>query len=228
MSKDLYEVTVEGQYVTTERKTKKYIHTFVLNRLDRALAVIKKHLLDVKLREKYEDYKTYRTHAISATKRIGRQPDSSVLNMPLSRMTAQQLSDFCLLNALALDPADIPDIKLARERVAIAFEQKLKYEELDIQAEEKRREEKELLMLNSTQIGALPMQEAKHGPSRDPLVSMGLPGAPTPLADKDLDRHGSFVDDKVVPGKIVGIANEKDAAAKPVIVGDYGGLGDLG
>lgn len=119
--KKLYEVTVEGQYFTGDKKLRRYVEKFTLVSMDRALSVIKKSLLHPRLAQKYDDYKTYRTHRITETRVLGTAPNQKVLSIPLESMSFEQLSDFAVLRGLMVDPYKYSTIVQAREAVGKAW-----------------------------------------------------------------------------------------------------------
>lgn len=126
MEKRSFEIVVEGQYLATGDVTgtptiKYYTASFKLPSQEAALSVICKHLLAPYLRKKHRDYIRYRTHKLISITAIGRKPNTDVLQMSLEDMTVEQLSDFCILKGIMIDPYKHADLVHTRERVAEAW-----------------------------------------------------------------------------------------------------------
>ena len=129
-SKRTFDITVEGQYYGVHDLTgiavvKNYTAHFVLPSLEAALSVICKHLLDPYLRKNYPDYARFRSHRITSITTNGKAPDRAVLQMSFDDMTAEQLSDFCILNRIAIDPYEHKDLDKCREDIKTIYQARL-------------------------------------------------------------------------------------------------------
>lgn len=125
-AKRSFEITVEGQYsaigeVSNAPTVKHYKATFVLPSQEAALSAVCKHLLSPYLRKNYRDYIRFRTHKLVSITAIGRKPNTDVLQMALEDMSVAQLSDFCILKGIMIDPYKHQDITRTRERVSEAW-----------------------------------------------------------------------------------------------------------
>lgn len=126
MEKRHFIVAVEGQYIALGEASgvptvKNYRMEFNLPSQEAALSVICKHLLAPALRKKYSDFIRYRTHKLVSINAIGRKPDTGVLQMGIDEMSIDQLSDFCILRNILIDPYRHTDLPLTREKVAEAW-----------------------------------------------------------------------------------------------------------
>ena len=129
-SKRTFDITVEGQYygvhdLTGNAVIKNYTARFVLPSLEAALSVICKHLLDPYLRKNYPDYARFRSHRVTGISTKGKAPDRAVLQMSFDDMTAEQLSDFCILNRIAIDPYEHEDLDKCREDIKTIYQARL-------------------------------------------------------------------------------------------------------
>lgn len=121
-----FEIVVEGQYsaigdITGTPTIKHYLAKFVLPSQEAALSVICKHLLAPYLRKTHRDFIRYRTHKLVSITAIGRKPDTEVLQMSIEDMSVGQLSDFCILKGIMIDPYKHQDVVVTRERIAEAW-----------------------------------------------------------------------------------------------------------
>ncbi len=123
--KRYFKFTVSGQYVALHdagaKTLRSYCADFVLPSPEGALSIICKHLLDDTLRKKYSDYIKFRTHAITKTAVVGREPNPSVVNLTIEEMNFEQLSDFCILRNILIDPYKHGAITNAREVISAAY-----------------------------------------------------------------------------------------------------------
>lgn len=181
MEQKLYDITIEGQYYAKAIGgsgvfLKYYRATFVLPSLEGALSQIVKHLLAPKLLRLYPDYTDYRTHEMVEVRLQGEEPDTSILKLPIEKMSFEQLSDFCVLRGLMCDPYKADGILDARKRVADALQ--LKQEEIEYLArvEEENAEKNSLLKLNDIDPKA----------NKD-IVSMGPGTVPIPVEKQTSD-----------------------------------------
>ena len=150
-----FKIKVQGQYYgahdTTGAPTvKAYTAEFVLPSQEAALSIICKHLLDPYLRKHYGDYAKFRSHKIISVEVTGRQPDASVLRMSFEDMDIQNLSDFCILKRIFIDPYKHEKFDKCREEVRQIWEARVSQEKADKssgQAKEQK-EAEELLRLN--------------------------------------------------------------------------------
>lgn len=125
-----FEFTVEGQYYGAHGETglpvvKQYTAQFTLPSQESALSIICKHLLSPYLQKKYSDFVRFRTHRITNMVTTGRKPDSAVLQMPIEEMSIAQLSDFCLLKQIFIDPYKHSSLQLCREQVMKVYHERL-------------------------------------------------------------------------------------------------------
>lgn len=123
MEKRSFEIVVEGQYTAVGEASgtptvKFYKARFTLPSQEAALSVVCKHLLAPYLRKNYQDFIRYRTHRLVSITAIGRKPNTDVLQMSLEDMDVGQLSDFCILKGIMIDPYKHSDLVRTRERVA--------------------------------------------------------------------------------------------------------------
>lgn len=125
MEKRSFEVVVEGQYYalhdSVSTVVKKYQAKFVLPSQEAALSNICKHLLKPYLEKNYPDFIRFRTHQLVSITAHGRKPDPEVLQMGIDEMNIAQLSDFCILRQIMIDPYKHSDLPLCRERVMEAW-----------------------------------------------------------------------------------------------------------
>ena len=127
MEKRNYEITVQGQYYgvhdTTGTPTiKSYVAKFILPTQEAALSVICRHLLDPYLRKHYPDYAKFRSHKITSVVVNGRPPDTRVLQMSFDDMGVADLSDFCILKQIFIDPYKHKDLEKCRIEVRKVWE----------------------------------------------------------------------------------------------------------
>lgn len=107
--KKSFEVTIRGQYQALGEHSgvptmRNYEETFILPSQEAALSNICKHLLSPRLKKRHSDFIRYRTHELINIKLIGYTPDTSVLQMGIDDMNLSQLSDFCILRQIMIDP----------------------------------------------------------------------------------------------------------------------------
>lgn len=114
--------TVEGIYYGAHGQTglpvtKPYVAKFVLPSQEAALSVIVRHLLKPWLRKNHPDYASVRTHRITSMDHTGRLPDPKVNQMAFEDMEIADLSDFCILNQIFVDPYKHKNFEECRETV---------------------------------------------------------------------------------------------------------------
>ncbi len=114
MSTKSFEVTVRGQYQAFSEGSgvpglKNYEETFNLPSQEAALSTICKHLLAPRLRKKYADFIRFRTHEMVGIRLVGYTPNPAVLQMGIDEMNLSELSDFCILRQIMLDPTKHAD-----------------------------------------------------------------------------------------------------------------------
>lgn len=131
-----YEITVQGQYYgahdTTGTPTvKNYVAKFVLPSQEAALSVICKHLLDPYLRKHYQDFARFRSHKITSVVVNGRPPDAAVLQMSFEDMGVRDLSDFCILKQIFIDPYKHKDLEKCRQAVREEWELRISQAKAD-------------------------------------------------------------------------------------------------
>ncbi|MDE1866581.1 MAG: hypothetical protein KGI08_02575 [Thaumarchaeota archaeon] len=129
--KKYFEVTVAGQYIALMSSTgtqtlKNYEEKFILPTQEAALSKICKHLLSPRLKKKYADFIKFRTHEKIAVKLFNYTPDPAVLQMAVDDMNLTELSDFCILRGLEIDPVlhGHKDIFAIRQMVQKANDEK--------------------------------------------------------------------------------------------------------
>lgn len=108
MSKS-FEVTVRGQYQALGDHTgiptlRNYEEVFVLPSQEAALSNICKHLLSPRLKKRHSDFIRFRTHELAGIKLVGYTPNKDVLQMGIDEMNLSELSDFCILRQIMIDP----------------------------------------------------------------------------------------------------------------------------
>ena len=122
-----YEITVQGQYYGVHDATgsptiKSYVAKFILPSQEAALSAICKYLLDPYLRKHYADYAKFRSHRITSVIVNGRPPDPAVLQMAFDDMGVRDLSDFCILKQIMIDPYKHKDLEACRIEVKRVWE----------------------------------------------------------------------------------------------------------
>ena len=120
--KRMFTFQVEGKYYGSHGQTglpiiKSYIAKFVLPSQEAALSVIVRFLLKPYLTENYEDFASVRTHRITSMDTEGRLPDPKVNQMAFEDMEIADLSDFCILNQIFVDPYKHKNFEACREQV---------------------------------------------------------------------------------------------------------------
>lgn len=126
-----FEITVRGQYQALSEHSgiptlKGYEETFMLPSQEAALSNICKHLLSPRLKKKHSDFIRYRTHDLVGIKLIGYTPNRDVLQMGIDEMNLSELSDFCILRQIMIDPYKhgAKDIFAIRQMVQKAYTEK--------------------------------------------------------------------------------------------------------
>ena len=76
-------------------------------------------------RKNYPDYARFRSHRVTGISTKGKAPDRAVLQMSFDDMTAEQLSDFCILNRIAIDPYEHEDLDKCREDIKTIYQARL-------------------------------------------------------------------------------------------------------
>lgn len=128
--KRAFKFYMKGQYYGAHGETglpvvKQYTAEFDLPSQESALSIICKHLLSPYLQNKYPDFVRFRTHWITSMETSGRKPNPEVLQMPIEEMNISQLSDFCLLKQIFIDPYKHSDLPLCREQVMRVYHDRL-------------------------------------------------------------------------------------------------------
>lgn len=130
-SKKYFEVVVSGQYhalsvVSGTPTLKTYRETFVLPSQEAALSNICKHLLSPRLKKVHADFIRYRTHKLESITLKGYTPNVDVLQLDIDEMNISELSDFCILRQLMIDPYKhgVKDIFQIRELVRKSYQTK--------------------------------------------------------------------------------------------------------
>jgi hypothetical protein len=130
MSEDrkYFEVVVQGQYhalndVSGTPTLKNYKETFILPSQESALSAICKHLLSPRLKKTHADFIRFRTHELVSITLKGYKPNAEVLQLDIDEMSLLELSDFCILRQLMIDPYkhSAKDIFAIREMVKKAY-----------------------------------------------------------------------------------------------------------
>lgn len=123
-----FEVVVRGQYHAMNAMSgtptlQNYEETFVLPSQEAALSNICKHLLSPRLKKSHADFIRYRTHELISITLRGYKPNPEVLQMDLDEMSLVELSDFCILRQIMIDPFKhgSKDIFAIREMVRKAY-----------------------------------------------------------------------------------------------------------
>ena len=134
--KRFFEFCVEGQYYGYRDESgtpaiKKYVAKFILPSQESALSIICKHLLDPYLKKHYEDYIRFRTHQVTSIVTNGRLPDPKVLQMDFDDMDVRDLSDFCILKQIFIDPYRHKELELCREEVKHIYHLRLAQQKAD-------------------------------------------------------------------------------------------------
>ena len=136
MEQRLFEITVAGQYyganeTTGVATTKNYTARFTLPSQEAALSIICKHLLTPYLKKNYPDFARFRTHKIVSIIVKGRQPSKGVLQMAFEDMTVAELSDFCILRQILIDPSKHSNLDKVREEVRKIWENRIAQQKQD-------------------------------------------------------------------------------------------------
>jgi hypothetical protein len=155
MEKRSFEVNLTGQYYGVHNESgvatiKNYVAKFVLPSQEAALSVIVKYLLDPYLRKNYPDYAKFRTHKITSIISNGRPPDPKVLQMAFEDMGPEDLSDFCILKHIFIDPAKHKDLEKCRAEIKATYEARIAQAKADQKsgASAEKQNEMDLLELN--------------------------------------------------------------------------------
>lgn len=151
MEQRSFAFTVEGQYYgahsTTGQPTiRNYQCTFKLLSLEGALSIIVKYLLEPYLTKHYEDYCRFRTHKIVGMEVFGPKPNTAVLQLSFEDMTVNELTDFCILKRIFIDPYKHKDLQKVREEVARIYQNRV---------DQKRQDEKSGKASEQKEIDAL-------------------------------------------------------------------------
>lgn len=126
-TKRRFTFTTEGIYYGAHGQTglpvtKPYIAKFVLPSQEAALSTIVKHLLKPYLRKNYPDFASVRTHRITSMDHTGRLPDPKVNQMAFEDMEINDLSDFCILNQIFIDPYKHKNFEECRDQVVKIYQ----------------------------------------------------------------------------------------------------------
>ena len=123
-----FEVVVRGQYhalnsVSGTPTLKNYEEVFILPSQEAALSNICKHLLSPRLKKTHSDFIRFRTHELVSISLKGYKPNPEVLQLDIDEMNLLELSDFCILRQLMIDPYKhgAKDIFAIREIVKKAY-----------------------------------------------------------------------------------------------------------
>lgn len=126
-----FEVTVRGQYQALGEHSgiptlKGYEEVFILPSQEAALSNICKHLLSPRLKKRHSDFIRYRTHELVGIKLVGYIPNRDVLQMSIDDMNLSELSDFCILRQIMIDPFKhgSKDIFAIRQMIQKAYNEK--------------------------------------------------------------------------------------------------------
>lgn len=161
-----FKVTVEGQYhalhTSGNPTLKRYVAEFILPSQEAALSIICKHLLNPYLHKNYPDFIRYRTHELKSIVVVGRAPDPAVLQMSIDEMSMAELSDFCILKQILIDPYKHANLAAARELVQTTWSTK-RQRILEKESGKTAQEEKEIAEL--LQQNKLPPQQDSVGVS---------------------------------------------------------------
>lgn len=233
--KRYFKFTVEGQYIALHdagsKTLKRYSASFTLPSQEAALSIICKHLLDDTLTKKYQDYIKFRTHAVTSMEVVGRSPDREVLSMDPDEMNREQLSDFCILKSLMIDPYKHGDLTHCREVVKAQWRlkrlaQKEKEEHKDAGAQKEVDALRELNDLGPEEQGIKVNVNAQKaagpanaGPTAPPLnvpreTSQDAPPNPnrlpstTAIPGENDDPLPPFVEDIVLAGESHGAGSD--------------------
>lgn len=150
-----FEAVVVGDYYAFSSASgsttlKNYRASFILPSQEAALSVICRHLLEKKLKSMYPDFIRFRTHKLESLTLHGHKPNPEVLNMSIDEMTVSELSDFCILNRIMIDPFQHSNLQACKEKVTSAYQilrqQRRDKEESKTKADQKQIDE--LLGLN--------------------------------------------------------------------------------
>ena len=162
-----FRVTVAGQYygvseVTGTAAIKNYTATFILPSQEAALSVICKHLLPPYLKRNYPDYARFRTHKIVSLECINHTPDRKVLQMAFEDMDVSDLSDFCILRQILIDPYKHSNLEKIREEIKKIWENKVATQKQDKKTgkDKEQKEVADLLALNKLQADEHPEMSA--------------------------------------------------------------------
>lgn len=136
MEKRHFTFKVEGQYYAAHGSTglpviKQYEGEFKLLSMEGALSIIVKYLLNAFLTNKYPDYARFRTHKITSMQTHGAPPQTNVLHLSFDEMTAQQLTDFCILKQIFIDPSKHANLEKCRNEVARIYQNRLDQKKQD-------------------------------------------------------------------------------------------------
>lgn len=197
MSKRHFECTVQGQYQSisthsTQPTLRNYTASFILPSPEAALSIICRHLLAPYLRKNYPDFVRVRTHKLVSMVAHGRTPDTSVLQMSIEDMNISQLSDFCILKQILIDPYKHADFQKVKELVINEWNTKrlVAKEEAKTVEDKNKKEAEALLALNGLPVDDAPLSiqiapnNAKQ-PNPQPVVTT------LPIAEPDVNVPGA-------------------------------------
>ena len=116
-----YKITVAGQYFVREGERrlslKSYKFDINMPSMDSVLSVIKNRVLDVVLKQKYEDYVSYRTHEILDVQPFG---DIAPQKAVLWQMNRPTILSYISENELPVEPEIYETLMDLREAVQMA------------------------------------------------------------------------------------------------------------
>lgn len=151
--KQTYEVTAEGTYYAGSKENK--VHRpfrnekFIVPDLAKAHHTVFRKLLPQRLATKYPDFVATRTCQISNTRTITGAPTTRpVVDTPIAEMSLDQLVQFCLDQALDIDPRDSGSVMVARKVVQDALDDKVlmrRQRDQEAQTKKAKAEEKDAL-----------------------------------------------------------------------------------
>lgn len=147
---------IEGQYYAAHGSTglpviKNYQGEFKLLSMEAALSIIVKYLLEAYLTKNYEDYGRFKTHKIIGMEVHGKEPNPNVLQLAFDDMSINELTDFCILKRIFIDPHKHKDLEKVRDEIAKVYQNRIDQKRQD-EKSGKAQEQKEidaLLVLNN-------------------------------------------------------------------------------
>jgi len=148
----MYEVTVEGEYIAMQAggvaKAIPYVEEFILPSMDMALSNIQNKLINPRLKQKYENVKSFRTCKISNQKLSSKSKISA--KTPVAKMSLAQLEEYTVEKNLLehVDVNNFGTIDDARKAVQDVEDNIELYEQKQAEKRVKEQEDDNLLALN--------------------------------------------------------------------------------